>query len=62
MVWIAISCLVLGTACIVRGAAIVAVGSTGRFRGDPAASLMVGFGLAAVGQLFLAWSLGDSDP
>lgn len=56
MVWIAILCLVLGTACIVRGAAIVTLGSVGRFRGDPAVSLMVGFGLAAIGQFLLARS------
>jgi hypothetical protein len=56
MVWLAIPCLALGTACILRGAVIVAVGSAGRFRGDPAASLIVGFGIAAVGQLLLARS------
>ena len=56
MIWLAISCLALGTACIIRGAAIVAAGSAGRFRGDPAASLIVGFAIAAVGQLLLARS------
>lgn len=56
MAWIAIACLALGTVCIVRGAAIVAVGSAGRFRGDPAASLIVGFGLALAGQLLLTRS------
>ncbi|WP_182481338.1 hypothetical protein [Nocardioides immobilis] len=53
MVWIAVTCLALGTVGIVRGAIIVAVGSAGRFRGDAAASLIVGFALALTGQLLL---------
>jgi hypothetical protein len=53
MIWIAISCLALGTFGILRGAVIVAVGSTGRFRGDAAASLIAGVALALTGQFLL---------
>lgn len=53
MIWIAISCLALGTFGILRGVVIVAAGSAGRFRGDAAASLTVGFALALTGQFLL---------
>lgn len=53
MIWIGISCLALGTFSILRGAVIVAAGSAGRFRGDAAVSLIVGFALALTGQFVL---------
>lgn len=32
--WVAVACMTLGTTTVLRAAFIVAVGSTGRFRGD----------------------------
>lgn len=52
--WIPVACMAIGTVTVLRAAFIVAIKSTGRFRGDPFLTLVAGFLLVYLGQYLLA--------
>ena len=52
--WMPVACMAIGTVTVLRAAFIVATKSTGRFRGDPFVTLVIGFVLVYLGQYLLA--------